>query len=165
MDAYQEYVTRKREREAATAAPSRAASGQVEPGPRPEPERRVNGWAVFWAVALAAWLAVTVVFIAADTSDPESGDVLAPILVGWTFLWLFCVVALAFIGLELTDPAPSVPNQNQLLATQNGLIAEQNRLLAGRCAEARPAPAPHHEPRPPEGHGLHGYLSSLNRPA
>ena len=75
MDAYQEHVARKREPEAARAARSRAVPGPVKPRPRPEPERRVDGWAVFWAVALAVWLAVEVVFIAADTSDPETGDV------------------------------------------------------------------------------------------
>ena len=81
-DAYQSYVARRRERAAGRSAPSWAVPGPVEPIPWPEPERRVNGWAVFWAVAPAVWLAVTVVFSAADTSDPESGDVLAPILVG-----------------------------------------------------------------------------------
>jgi hypothetical protein len=107
------------------------------------------------------WLVVTAAFAAYVGGE----EILFPVLAAWTVWWAFGTLGLTFIGLELTDPAPSVPNQNQLLATQNGLIAEQNRLLAGRCAEARPAPAPHHEPRPPEGHGLHGYLSSLNRPA
>jgi hypothetical protein len=73
MDAYQEHVARKRQREAATAALPSAVPGQVEPGPTLEPERGVNGWAVFWAVALAVWLAVAVAFVAADTSDAETG--------------------------------------------------------------------------------------------
>ena len=137
----------------------------MEPIPWPEPERRVNGWAVFWAVAPAVWLAVTVVFSAADTSDPESGDVLAPILVGWTGLWALCALGLMFIGLELTDPAPPWPTQNQLLQRQNGLIAEQNRLLGERRAAARPTAAPGHAPRPWEGYGLHTYLSTLKRRA
>lgn len=160
MDAYRDHIARRRAREAARGVPA-----PVETRSSPEPRRGMNGWAVFWAVALGVWLAVTAVFIAADTSDPESGDVLAPILVGWTGLWVFCALGLMFIGLELTDPAPSPPNQNQLLATQNALIAEQNRLLAGRSAEARPAPAPRYRPLPREGYGLHGYLSTLKRRA
>jgi hypothetical protein len=120
MDAYQEHVARRRQREAATAALPSAVPGQVEPGPTPEPERGVNGWAVFWAAALAVWLAVAVAFVAADTSDPETGDVLAPILVSWTGIWAFGALGLMFVGLELTDPAPSPPNQNQLLATRTG---------------------------------------------
>jgi hypothetical protein len=160
-DAYRDYVERRRVAERTLAAERALAATR----PRPAPERKGNGWAAFWTISVLVWLVVTAAFVAADPSDPESGDVLAPILVGWTFWWLFCALALAFIGLELTDPAPSPPNQNQLLATQNTLIAEQNRLLAGRRGHARPAPAPRYRPLPREGYGLHGHLSTLKRRA
>jgi hypothetical protein len=138
MDAYQEYLARRRA--AAEYKEYKRASARKEAASGP-PARRVNWWAAYWLAWLVAALALLPATVAALAEPDGPSGLTAGDAVGiWAVAVLpglaFLALGGMFILLELAspDPVPGAPTQSQLLARQNRLLEEQNRLLEGRRA-------------------------------